>query len=165
MTSISWRYACASQRSDHCSPGNRELDINPLLVDENGVIAIDARLKLADQQTSPRPELSIRPYPAYLEKVSSSMASGRSHCVRFAPKTNQLRIVLAAVSPDDIRLRFFTRRRTFPHAFLAQLTQIDYARENGVRRANGGHGRTAGRIAARSGSRQDERRIQYSRQI
>ena len=35
----------------------------------------------------------------------------------------------AAVSPDDIRLRFFTGRRTFPHAFLAQLTQIDYARE------------------------------------
>jgi acetyltransferase len=33
------------------------------------------------------------------------------------------------VSDDDIRLRFFTERRAFPHAFVAALTQIDYARE------------------------------------
>jgi acetyltransferase len=35
----------------------------------------------------------------------------------------------ATVSPEDIRLRFFTGRRTFPHTLLARLTQIDYARE------------------------------------
>jgi acetyltransferase len=37
--------------------------------------------------------------------------------------------VFAATSPEDIRLRFFAGRRSFRHAFIAHLTQIDYARE------------------------------------
>ena len=111
-------------------PEIRELDINPLLVDENGVIAIDARLKLANQQTSPRPELSIRPYPAHLEKtvIIDGIGPVTLRPVRPDDEPRYLPF-FAAVSPDDIRLRFFTGRRTFPHAFLAQLTQIDYARE------------------------------------
>ena len=71
-------------------PEIRELDINPLLVDENGVIAIDARLKLANQQASPRPELAIRPYPGHLEKTVMSMASGRLRCARFVPTMNRV---------------------------------------------------------------------------
>jgi len=108
----------------------RELDINPLLVDESGVIAIDARLKLASEQTSPRPELSIRPYPAHLEKAIIVDGIGPV-TLRPVRPDDEPRYVpfFAAVEPDDIRLRFFTGRRTFPHAFLAHLTQIDYARE------------------------------------
>ena len=33
------------------------------------------------------------------------------------------------VSPDDVRLRFFTPHVHLSHRFLARLTQIDYARE------------------------------------
>jgi acetyltransferase len=111
-------------------PEIRELDINPLLVDENGVIAIDARFKLADQQTNPRPELSIRPYPAHLEKAVVVDGIGPVTLRPVRPEDEPRYVpFFAAVSPDDIRLRFFTGRRTFPHAFLAQLTQIDYARE------------------------------------
>ena len=111
-------------------PEIRELDINPLLVDENGVIAIDARLKLANQQTSPRQELSIRPYPAHLEKVVIIDDIGPVTLRPVRPEDEPRYVsFFAAVSPDDIRLRFFTGRRTFPHAFLAHLTQIDYARE------------------------------------
>ena len=94
----------------------RELDINPLLVDESGVIAIDARLKLASEQTSPRnQELSIRPYPAHLEKAIIVDGIGRSPYVRFALTMNHVtyrsspllnRTISACVfSPDGGRFR------------------------------------------------------------
>lgn len=35
----------------------------------------------------------------------------------------------AKISPDDVRMRFFTPRVALSHHFLARLTQIDYARE------------------------------------
>ena len=35
---------------------------------------------------------------------------------------------LRAVTPEDLRLRFFAPVKEFSHAFIARLTQIDYAR-------------------------------------
>jgi acetyltransferase len=35
---------------------------------------------------------------------------------------------LAAVTPEDLRLRFFARIKEFNHAAIARFTQIDYAR-------------------------------------
>jgi acetyltransferase len=111
-------------------PEIRELDINPLLVDENGVIAIDARMKLVSEATSPRMPLAIRPYPAQLQQSISIDGVGQV-VLRPVRPDDEPRYVpfFAAVSPDDIRMRFFTARRSFPHTFLAGLTQIDYARE------------------------------------
>jgi hypothetical protein len=34
----------------------------------------------------------------------------------------------AAVTPHDLRLRFFAPVKEFGHAFIARFTQIDYAR-------------------------------------
>ena len=111
-------------------PEIRELDINPLLVDENGVIAIDARLKLADERVSPRQELAIRPYPSGLQQAITIDGIGEITLRPVRPDDEpRYGPFFARISPDDIRLRFFTGRRAFPHAFLATLTQIDYARE------------------------------------
>ena len=47
-------------------PAVRELDINPLLADKNGVVALDARIRIEPReadQTGPNPRLAIRPYP------------------------------------------------------------------------------------------------------
>jgi acetyltransferase len=111
-------------------PEIRELDINPLLVDENGVIAIDARMKLANEEARPRMPLAIRPYPAQLQQSITIDGVGKV-VLRPVRPDDEARYVpfFAAVSPDDIRMRFFTARRSFPHTFLASLTQIDYARE------------------------------------
>jgi acetyltransferase len=111
-------------------PEIRELDINPLLADRDGVIAIDARMKLADDRLSPRMPLAIRPYPTELQQETDAAGLGRI-TIRPVRPDDEARYVkfFSAISTDDIRHRFFTGRRSFPHAFIAQLTQIDYARE------------------------------------
>ncbi|MCB1802077.1 MAG: acetate--CoA ligase family protein, partial [Gammaproteobacteria bacterium] len=50
-------------------PEVQELDINPLLVDENGVVAVDARIVVAPPQTSTAHygHMAIHPYPPELE--------------------------------------------------------------------------------------------------
>ncbi|MFA5956752.1 bifunctional acetate--CoA ligase family protein/GNAT family N-acetyltransferase [Hyphomicrobium sp.] len=111
-------------------PEIRELDINPLLADKDGVIAIDARMKLADESVSPRLPLAIRPYPAELAREVSIDSIGEVLIRPIRPEDEPAYAkFFSEISEDDVRLRFFTGRRAFPHAFLAALTQIDYARE------------------------------------
>lgn len=111
-------------------PEIRELDINPLLVDENGVITIDARMKLASEAAIPRMPLAIRPYPSHLQQVVQIEGGGEMTVRPIRPDDEpSYTRFFAAISPDDIRLRFFCGRRSFPHEFVAHLTQIDYARE------------------------------------
>src|SRR5262249_21758270 len=54
-------------------PQVREIDLNPLLADENGVIAVDARVAVATVGKAGRgparhPRFAIRPYPKEWEK-------------------------------------------------------------------------------------------------
>jgi acetyltransferase len=111
-------------------PEIRELDINPLLVDESGALVIDARMKIADEQENPRPALAIRPYPTHLEQELSLNGLGeiRMRAIRPDDETRYTAF-FRAVSMKDIRNRFFTAKSIFPHEFLAALTQIDYRRE------------------------------------
>jgi acetyltransferase len=114
-------------------PELRELDINPLLVDQAGVLALDARIAI--ERLEPKykgsgyPRFAVRPYPKEWEQ-RVTLADGTHLFVRPIRPDDEplLHGFLDRVSPDDLRLRFFAPVRTFSHAFLARLTQLDYAR-------------------------------------
>jgi acetyltransferase len=111
-------------------PEIRELDMNPLLVDKDGVIAIDARMKLADEHSAPRIPLAIRPYPAHLQYEVEIKGIG-TVIVRPVRPQDERRYLefFCRVSEHDIRQRFFAGRQPFSHRCVRSLTQIDYSRE------------------------------------
>jgi acetyltransferase len=90
-------------------PEIRELDINPLLVDDKGVIALDARLRIADPRKSPRMSLAIKPYPSEWERVFE-LPGVESISVRpVKPEDERLyQAFFQKLSTSDIRMRFFT---------------------------------------------------------
>ncbi|KMO43843.1 GCN5 family acetyltransferase [Methylobacterium tarhaniae] len=118
-------------------PELRELDINPLLADRDGVIALDARAAVAplpperrrDAGTGPsHARFAVRPYPGAWERRIT--LDGQGILVRpvRAEDEGLFEAFFRRVSAEDLRLRFFAPVRDFSHAFLARLTQLDYAR-------------------------------------
>jgi acetyltransferase len=106
-----------------------ELDINPLLVDEQGVIALDARIRVARAERSGVERLAIRPYPGELaERVEFHGREIVLRPIRPEDEPQHARF-LAGIEPEDLQLRFFRTVRAFSHPDLARFTQIDYDRE------------------------------------
>ncbi|SOE01169.1 bifunctional acetate--CoA ligase family protein/GNAT family N-acetyltransferase [Caenispirillum bisanense] len=107
-----------------------ELDINPLFADATGVLAIDARMRVERTTQSGPDRLAIRPYPKDLEEVFT-MRNGRPVLLRpIRPEDEpNHHAFVAALTPEDIRFRFFGLVQELPHSQMARLTQIDYDRE------------------------------------
>ena len=114
-------------------PETREIDLNPVLADETGVIAVDARISVAPvdklrQGASGNPRFAIRPYTTEWER-HIKLRDETAILVRPVRPEDEPRYgpSFAAV-PGDLRLRFFAPVKDFSHSFIARFTQIDYAR-------------------------------------
>ncbi len=133
--------------SDH--PELRELDINPLLADNNGCIALDARMRVADPKVAPHRPMAIRPYPTAWEKSVVVPKIGPVHVRPIRPEDEPLyEHFFANMSPEDMRMRFFTAKPHRAHRFVARFTQIDYAREMAFVALSGGELLGVSRLAA-----------------
>ena len=106
-----------------------ELDINPLLADADGVIALDARVVVRPRGRAER-RLAIRPYPRQLEQEVETVSGRRFFLRPIRPEDEHALVdMLNRSARDDVRLRFFASTKQFGHSFAARLTQIDYDRE------------------------------------
>ncbi|WP_372380977.1 bifunctional acetate--CoA ligase family protein/GNAT family N-acetyltransferase [Xanthomonas sp. NCPPB 1754] len=114
-------------------PEITELDINPLLADRDGVIALAARVAVAPARKLHKgrghPRFAIFPYPKEWER-QIGLGDGTHALVRpVRPEDDALfRAFFARVTDEDLRLRFFQSVKHFSHEFIARLTQLDYAR-------------------------------------
>ncbi|MDT3779064.1 bifunctional acetate--CoA ligase family protein/GNAT family N-acetyltransferase [Nitrospira sp. MA-1] len=107
-----------------------ELDINPLLADKNGVLALDARMKIASSRLSGPHHLAIRPYPQELEEWITLQSGEKLFCRPIRPEDEPAHHeFIARLTPEDIRFRFFGLIQELPHSQMARFTQIDYDRE------------------------------------
>nr|WP_315466235.1 bifunctional acetate--CoA ligase family protein/GNAT family N-acetyltransferase [uncultured Rhodoferax sp.] len=117
-------------------PQLREMDINPLIVDEQGAVAVDARIVIdhAPQGVSSRVHnynhLSILPYPAQYEQLWP-MRGGGEYTVRpVQPDDAQmLQQLVQGLSKESRYFRFVSSMHELPPAMLARFTLIDYDRE------------------------------------
>jgi acetyltransferase len=94
---------------------------------------LDARVKIAPLHgkmlRGPNPRFAIAPYPRNWER-HLKLGDGLKVFVRSVrPEDDELyRRFFMTISQEDLRLRFFAPVKEFSHAFIARLTQIDYAR-------------------------------------
>lgn len=106
-----------------------ELDINPLLCDPAGVIAVDSRIRVR-ANGSAQSRLAIRPYPQALESEIHT-TEGQAFAVRPIKPEDEpaLRRFADEVDTRDLWHSFFAPLRERTHETAARLSQIDYDRE------------------------------------
>jgi acetyltransferase len=135
-----------------------ELDINPLLVGAEGVLALDARIVVRKPASGHERagRFAIRPYPVELE----STIEHRGEHLRIRPIRPDdeplIQRFTGHLTAEDIRLRFFGPIREMTHEMAARLTQIDYDREMAFLLLDGDELLGVGRLAADPGFEQAE---------
>ncbi len=107
-----------------------EMDINPLWATAQGVLALDARIRIAATAGPGTERLAIRPYPKQLEQ-RFELPDGRTLYLRpILPEDEpSLRDMVRRMPEEDVRLRFFQPIKELSHDMAARLTQLDYDRE------------------------------------
>jgi acetyltransferase len=114
-------------------PCLHELDINPLLVDEQGAVALDARVVLGDGALAPDStysHLAIHPYPKSLARTHRLRDNETVLLRPIRPEDAQAeRRFVARLSPETMYLRFHAPLRELTTERLVRFTQIDYDRE------------------------------------
>ncbi|MEM3823648.1 MAG: bifunctional acetate--CoA ligase family protein/GNAT family N-acetyltransferase [Candidatus Bathyarchaeia archaeon] len=115
-------------------PQLKEVDINPLFIDENDAVIIDARIVIDKekvfQKLEPHQHLVISPYPKKYETLWR-MRNGRTVLLRpIKPEDEPLWLeMFRNFSEESIRFRFFQIIKDTPHEVRVRYCNIDYDRE------------------------------------
>ncbi len=117
-------------------PQLREMDLNPIIVDEHGAVAVDARIvvdggPLAHAgSTGQFAHLAILPYPSRFEQVLTLRGGGTCHLRPIRPDDAQmLQDLVRGLSPESRYFRFVSSFNELPATMLSRFTLIDYDRE------------------------------------
>jgi acetyltransferase len=125
-------------------PQLREMDINPIIVDEHGAVAVDARIVVDDANASPGSfgHLAIVPYPTGQEREwpwrakpapgeNAATAAGGVYTIRpiHPDDAEMLQALVRGLSPESRYFRFASTLPELPLRMLARFTLIDYDRE------------------------------------
>jgi acetyltransferase len=112
-------------------PELAEMDINPMLAGADGIVALDARIRLAPagKGRMRHAHLAILPYPQHL--VEQTVWREQPLCLRPVQPEDAAahQAFFARLAPQDIHFRMFASMRELTAGQLARFTQIDYGRE------------------------------------
>jgi acetyltransferase len=113
-------------------PMLKEMDINPLILDENGALAADARVVVEYRQPNADrySHMAIYPYPAHL--VSEwQLADGMDITIRpIRPEDAQLvKQFVHDLSDETKYFRYMNSVQELTEDMLCRFTQLDYSRE------------------------------------
>jgi len=113
-------------------PQLREMDINPVIVDENGAVAVDARIVVDDAVQAPGSygHLAILPYPTSQEREWPMKGVGTYTLRPIRPDdAEMLQAFVRGLSQESRYFRFASAMQELPSRMLARYTLIDYDRE------------------------------------
>ena len=113
-------------------PQLREMDINPIIIDETGAVAVDARIVIDSAPATARnyAHLAILPYPARYEQVWPLRGGGEYTIRPIQPDDAQmLQELVQGLSAESRYFRFVSSLKELPPGMLSRLTLIDYDRE------------------------------------
>ncbi|WP_111733419.1 bifunctional acetate--CoA ligase family protein/GNAT family N-acetyltransferase [Roseovarius amoyensis] len=109
-----------------------EMDINPLIAGPDGVLAVDARIRVArpPSRDGAYDHVAIHPYPRHLVRTEH-LADGTTLTIRpIRPEDAESEAAFVRrMSPEAKRFRFMGTVNELSDEMLARFTQIDYRRE------------------------------------
>jgi acetyltransferase len=113
-------------------PWIQEMDINPLILDDQGAVAVDARIRVdyPRPSTDPYHHLAIHPYPVNLIS-RSQLPNGINIVVRpIRPEDADLEQNFTRQLSDEAKyFRFMSSIQELTPEMLTRFTQIDYHNE------------------------------------
>jgi acetyltransferase len=113
-------------------PWLQEMDINPLIMDEHEIVAVDARIRVdyPKPSTDPYQHLAIHPYPAHLS-THIQLSDGTDIVIRpIRPEDAEMeQEFVRNLSPEAKYFRFMNALQELSQEMLVRLTQIDYYNE------------------------------------
>ncbi len=113
-------------------PWIQEMDINPLIIDEHGIVAVDARIVVdyPKPSTDPYHHLAIHPYPAQLVR-GIQLSDGTDIVIRpIRPEDAEIEAKFVRdLSKEAKYFRFMNSLQELSQEMLVRFTQIDYHNE------------------------------------